>query len=286
MIAACTIWGLSPLFYKLLAAVPPGEVLAHRTIWSFVFFAVILIVQGRFIALFQSIASARSFCIIFFASLMIATNWFLFIYSVQVGRVLEASLGYYIFPLVAVFLGTVVFRERLVLVQWGAVVLAAAAVVVLTIGLAVPPWIALTLAITFGLYGVVKKRLSIGPVAAEVLILLPIAALWLYLMHSGLATEGRPGAVWGLDVTTTALLIATGPMTGGPLMLFSYASKRVDMASLGLIQYINPTLQFGCAVLIFLEPFTIWHAIAFPLIWLALAVYSVAVLRRMRAVKL
>ena len=281
MVLACLVWGLSPLFYKLLTHVPPGEVLAHRTLWSLVFFAGVLLVQGRLREVVRVLGSLSGVGIVLFASLMIAVNWFLFIYSVQVGRVMEASLGYYIFPLVAVLIGTVAFQERLGGVQLAAVGLAALAVGILTWGLGVAPWIALVLAGTFGLYGLVKKRLTAGPVVsvtAEVLLLLPVALIWLWGLHSGSWSEGRPGALFAGDWTTSLLLITAGPMTAGPLILFSYASRRAAMSTIGLVQYLNPTLQFGCAVLIFAEPMTIWHGIAFPLIWLALALYSGAAL--------
>ena len=281
MVLACLVWGLSPLFYKLLVHVPPGEVLAHRTLWSLVFFAGVLLVQGRLREVGRVLGSLRGVGIVLFASLMIAVNWFLFIYSVQVGRVMEASLGYYIFPLVAVLIGTVAFQERLGGVQWAAVGLAALAVGILTWGLGVAPWIALILAGTFGLYGLVKKRLAAGPVVsvtAEVLLLLPVALIWLWGLHSGSWSEGRPGALFAGDWATSLLLITAGPMTAGPLILFSYASRRAAMSTIGLVQYLNPTLQFGCAVLIFAEPMTMWHGIAFPLIWLALGLYSGAAL--------
>lgn len=277
LVGACTVWGLSPLYYKLLAHIPPLEVLSHRTLWSFVFFALVLLVQGRLGMLRVALGSVRSILVIGFAALMISANWFFFILSIQIGKATEASLGYYIFPLVAVLIGVVVFRERLGRAQIVAVALALGAVLVLTIGLGVAPWIALTLSVSFGLYGLVKKRLSVGPVVsvtAEVLLLTPIALTVLALTWHG----GHPA--YGVNWRDTGLLMFSGPLTATPLILFSAATKRVSMVTVGLVQYLNPTLQFLCAVLVFGEPFGPWHAIAFGLIWTALAIYSLGTIRQ------
>ncbi|MGR3462822.1 MAG: EamA family transporter RarD [Roseovarius sp.] len=282
MVATCTIWGLSGIYYKLLDHIPPIEILAHRTLWSCAFFALVLLVQGRILVLGQALGGRRSILMIGFAALMISTNWFVFITSIQVGRAMEASLGYYIFPLVAVLLGATAFRERLGRAQLFAVGLALCAVVTLTAGLGVPPWIALVLASSFGLYGLVKKGLSVGPVVsvtAEVLLLSPIALTVLWYFHSG--GQGAFGANW----RDSLLLAFSGILTGSPLIMFSYATKRVTLATVGLVQYLNPTLQFLVATLIFLEPFSFWHAVAFGMIWTALAIYTTASLRQDRAAR-
>lgn len=272
MIATCVIWGLSPIYYHAIKHVPPGEVLAHRTLWSLALFSVILALQRRLPELGAALVSRR-IGVIVLAALMISANWLLFIWSVQAGRVVESSLGYYIFPLVAVCLGVVVFRERLRPAQIAAVGLAAGAVVVLTLGLGAAPWVALGLAVTFGFYGVLKKGLPLGPVlsvGAEVTVLAPLAVVWLALTGAG---------HFGTDAATTALLVGSGALTAVPLILFSYATRRVELATIGLMQYLNPTLQFFCAVAVFAEPFTRWHMIAFALIWSALALYTWSGLR-------
>ncbi len=282
MVAACTIWGLSPLYYKLLDHIAPIEVLAHRTLWSLVFFAGVLMLQGRLGQVRRALAGRAQVLTIAFAALMISTNWFLFILSIQIGRATEASLGYYIFPLVAVVIGMLAFGEKLGRAQAVAVGLAVMAVCLLTYGLGVAPWISLVLATTFGLYGLVKKRLDVGPVVsvtAEVLLLVPIAGIVLALFH------GQGGGVYGADLSDSLLLMLSGPLTASPLILFSYATKRVAMATVGLVQYLNPTLQFICAVAIFGEPFTGWHAAAFALIWTALAIYSLATLGAERSAR-
>jgi len=283
ILAACIAWGLSPLFYHLLAHVPPGEVLAHRTIWSLVLFGGILAIQGRLAALKDCFADRGTVLILFSASVMIACNWGLFITSVQIGKVVEASLGYYIFPLVAVVMGWLVFQEKLSGIQKLCVGLAGIAVCTLSLGLGVPPWIALILATTFGTYSVLKKLLSLGPVVSvtgEVLILLPVALIWLLGLWQGWWQEGaRSPAIHSMDMATTTLLILSGPMTATPLILFSYATRRIALSTIGIVQYLNPTLQFACAVVIFGELFTGWHAIAFGLIWTAVIIYSVNLLQ-------
>lgn len=276
MVLACLVWGLSPLYYKLLEHIAPLEILAHRTFWSFATFAVILGVQGRLREVGQALRSWQRLQVIAFAALMISVNWFLFILSIQIGKATEASLGYYIFPLVAVVFGVVAFGERLGRLQWIAVGLATVGVLVLTIGQGVAPWISLILAVTFGLYGLVKKKLSVGPVVtvtAEVVLLLPVALGWMVWIHS--SGQAQFGAQWG----TSALMAFSGVLTAVPLILFSRAAQQVPMATVGLVQYINPTLQFLCATLAFGEPLGWVHVVTFAMIWSALALYSLATLR-------
>ena len=280
MIAASMIWGLSPIFYKALSHIPAPEVLAHRTGWSLVIFSGLLMLQGRLGEIRAALSTRRQIAMIAFASAMISANWYLFIVSIQIGRATEASLGYYIFPLVAVLVGRFVFGERLGPGQWLAVALATIAVAVLTYGLGVAPWVSLVLATSFGLYGVVKKMLPVGPVVSvtcETLFFLPIGLGIL------IASHGAGQGAFGQNFTDSTLLILSGPMTALPLILFSYAARRVAMATVGLLQYINPTLQFLIAVFVFGEAFTLWHQIAFALIWAALVIFSVASLRQNRA---
>ena len=277
MVVACVIWGASPLYYKLLDHIAPIEILAHRTLWSLVVFAGLLMLQGRIGALSSALASGRARLVIAFAALMISLNWFVFILSIQIGKATEASLGYYLFPLVAVGIGRIAFGEKLSPAQSAAVFLAILAVGVLTLGLGVAPWIALVLSMSFGLYGLVKKRLSVGPVVsvtAEVLLLAPIAIAVLALAHGQGA--GAFGTAWG----DSLLLAFSGVLTATPLILFAYATRRIRLGTVGLVQYLNPSLQFLCAVIVFGEPFGPWHGVAFGLIWSALVLYSVATLRQ------
>ena len=272
LILACIIWGLAPIFYKELSHVAPSEVLVHRTIWSFVSFGLVLALQGRFREIWRAFSDARQLGIACFSSLTISLNWFIFIFAIGAGRALEASIGYYIYPLVAVVIGLVVLRESLSRIQWAAVGLAALAVLVLTAGLGVAPWISLVLAVSFATYGLLKRWIDAGPVVSvtvETLLLTPFALAFLTIW-------GQGAFYWGWWEAT--LLILCGPVTAVPLILFSYAAKRVPMSSMGLIQYLNPTLQFLVAWLVLLEPASHWHAIALPMIWLALALYSWSVL--------
>lgn len=290
MVTASTVWGLSPMYYKLLAHVPPLEVLSHRTFWSFVIFGVVLLVQGRFGMLLRAMSDRKNLIVIGLAGLLISINWFVFILSIQIGKAVEASLGYYCFPLVAVTFGFLFFGERLGVLQWLAVGLAATGVVVLTLGLGAAPWIALILSGSFGLYGLIKKKLTTGPVVSvtgEVFVLLPLALIWLWGVHFAGWTgfTGRTGGFFGNAAYESILLTLAGLLTASPLILFSYATKRLRLSTIGLIQYLNPTLQFSVAVLVFQEGFTLWHGITFGLIWIALALYSVASLSQEKSAR-
>lgn len=284
MALACVIWGLSGIFYKLLAHVPPLEVLAHRTLWSMVVFGGVAVMRGQGAQMRKCLSQPRMLAVTAATAVLIACNWLGFIYSIQAGFALQASLGYYIFPLVAVLLGRVIFGDRLRPLQWVAVAMATVAVAQLTVGLGILPRISLMLATTFALYGALKRTLSVDPVAsvaAEVVILAPMALIWLAGVHwagwTGLV--GRPGGFFGHDLWTTFLLVLSGPITGMPLLLFAYAAQRISLPTIGLVQYLNPTLQFLVATLAFGEHVTRWHAIAFVLIWSGLALYSLDSLR-------
>lgn len=276
MIGACLIWGLSPLYYRLLSHVAPADILAHRTFWSMIFFVIVLALQRRLPVLGAALRDRGQILWLLLAAIMISINWFLFIYAIQIDRVTETSLGYYIFPLVSVLLGLVIFGEKLSAVQWLAVALACVAVATLTLGLGKAPLISLVLATTFGVYGVLKKRVSTGPVVsvtAEVCVIAPLSLTWLVFF----AQTGMP------DTRTLALLIFSGPITAVPLILFSFAARRVRLATLGLLQYMNPTIQFLLAAAVLGEPMGLAHAVAFPLIWLALAIYSWSAISQGRA---
>lgn len=281
VVAAATIWGLAPLFFKLLAHIPPFEVTAHRMIWSAVIFCGVIVLRGRLGELRALLRDRRAMGRVALAAVLIGFNWILFIWAVFAERATEASLGYYIYPLLTVVLGVLVDKERLHPLQWGAAGLAALAVVVLTWGLGAAPWIALSLAGTFALYTLVKTRLAQGPVlsvTAETLLLLPFAtgfALWLQTRgQSGIAT---PGEFW--------MLVASGVITATPLILLSFGARRAPLSTVGLLFYINPTLQVVLAALVFDEPFGPWHALAFGMIWVALALYSGVALRQDRAAR-
>ena len=279
------IWGFSPLYYKVLGHVPPVELLAHRVVWSVVFFVAVLSFQRRLGALWSAISTWRSAATLFAASFFIGINWFIFIRSIQIEKATEASLGYFIFPLVVVCIGWVGFGERLSRLQNTAIALATVGVVIITVSQGVLPWIALIISISFGLYGYVKKKISTGPVVsvtAEVLLLVPFALAVLFATHRPIESGGYTGGVFGQSLYDSVLLMLSGPLTATPLIFFSYAAKRIPMTTLGLLNYLNPTLQFFCAVAIFGEPIGILQFASFGLIWLALALYSGDSFRRER----
>ena len=270
ILAACVIWGLSPLYYNLLTMVRPLELLAQRTLWSFLFFALVLGLQGRFSALIHALGNRGHVITLFAAACAIAVNWYFFIYSVQINRVSEASLGYFIFPLVAVVFGLIVFKEKLSALQWVAVALAVFAVLILTYGLGVAPWLALVLSLSFGTYSVLKKRLDLSPVISvtlEVMLLLPLTVPYLLIQNWPIQDSTDSWQIW-------FLLMGSGPLTATPLILFSYATRRISMSTVGIMQYINPSIQFLVALLIFAEPMTDWHFGAFSIIWVAVVIYS------------
>ncbi|PIE15763.1 MAG: protein RarD [Rhodobacterales bacterium] len=279
MLGACILWGLSPLLYKALDHVPPLEVLAHRTIWSLVIFVVWLGVQGRLPMVMRILGQKQQRLMIVTLSVLIGVNWGAFIVAVQIGQTVEASLGYFIYPLMTAVLGTVLFREKLAPAQILSVLIAAAAVVLLGWGLGVTPWLALFLAGTFAVYGSLKKHTALGPlvsVTGEVLLLLPLALIWLWGVHflEWRDFDGRLGGAFGQSWQDTVLLLMVGPVTAFALVLFAFAAKRLSFATQGFLFYLNPFLQFMVAALVFAEPVSRWHLIAFSLIGLALTIYS------------
>ncbi len=270
IVAACSVWGLATLYYHYLDHVPPLEMMAHRTVWTALSFAALLAVQGNLGALgvlWRGPERGR----VIASSGLIAVNWFLFIWAVMGGHAVEASLGYYIFPLISAVIGVVVFHERPMMAQVVAVGLAAVAVLVLTLGLGVAPWIALTLGTSFAAYAAVKKGMATGAVVSvtmEVLLMTPFALA--VLIWAAWRGEG-----WFLrDGLHTWVLPLAGLISGGPLILFSYGARRVRLVTSGLVQYLNPTLQFLSAVFVMGEGVTRWHGIALAMIWAALALYS------------
>ncbi|WP_435141599.1 EamA family transporter RarD [Pseudopelagicola sp. nBUS_19] len=279
-IGAAIMWGLSPLYYKMLAHVPPIEMLAHRTFWSAVIFVLVIALQGRSGELARVVVPLRQGFLVFTAALLVSFNWFVFIWAIAAGRTTDASMGYFLLPLVSVLLGRLVLNERQSLLQWVAVALATIAVLTLAVVLQVPPWIALSLAVSFGCYGLIKKQLLIGPVisvTAEVLMLCPVALIVLWHFHS--IGEGS----FGNDAIVSLLLVFSGVLTATPLILYSRGARYLPLATIGILQFINPSLQFLCAVLILAEPLYPVHFVSFPLIWVALAMYTLALWRQERA---
>lgn len=277
MLGACLIWGFMPVIYKPLAHIPSEEVFAHRVLWSLVFFALILVGRGRLGGVRQALATPSKRRRVLLAAAMMSVNWFLLIFATALGRNTETSLGYYIYPLIAVFLGRVIFGERMSLAQGAAVGLATLAVLVLAIGQGTSPWIALALGGSFAIYNVVKKTVTEDPqvsVTAELLVFLPVViGIFLWLAAS-------KGFHFGEDLYFSLYMMVAGPVSAFPLILFSFAAKRVAMKTLGVMQYINPSMQFFSAVVLFAEPFTGWHMLAFAMIWTALVIYTLSAWRQ------
>lgn len=273
------LWGLFPLYFRQVAAVPSFEIVLHRSVWSLAFVLLLLLVQRRWAWLVEVAKQPRTLGIFMVSALLLSSNWLIYVWAVNNGRVLEASLGYFINPLVNVALGMLFLKERLRPAQKGALALAAAGVGWLTWTAGVPPWIALSLAFSFGIYGLLRKTAPLGALeglALETALLAPLAVpalLWLSLHGGRLASADAP--TWGW-------LLFAGPLTAVPLLLFAHGARRVTMATLGLLQYLAPTIQFLLAVWVFHEPLRPERLAGFVLIWLALAVYSAESLWRLR----
>ncbi|MHC1744460.1 MAG: EamA family transporter RarD [Syntrophobacteraceae bacterium] len=271
--SAFLIWGLSPIYWKTLAGVPSFEIVLHRVLWSFFFVIPLVWLQGRTAELLSALKNPRSLLTLLATTLFVATNWLLFIWSVNNGLVLQASLGYYINPLFSVLLGVVFLKERLRRAQLLAVAMAGAGVLYLTLGLGRFPWVALTLALTFGLYGLVRK---ITPVSAlvgltvETLLLLPLTLGYLGYLYA----TGR-GAFLRTGLSTDLLLMASALATALPLLLFTLGARRLNLSTLGFMQYMVPSCFFLFAVFLFKEPISWVQIWTFVMIWSALAVYSV-----------
>jgi len=261
-------WGLFPLYFRQIAAIPALQIVAHRTLWSLVFVAVVLLVT-RNLAWLKTVSAAtwRRFAV---SATLIAINWLTYVWSVGHGHVIDASLGYFINPLVNVALGFAVLHERPRPVQWFAVGLAAFGVIWLTVAAGRLPWVALVLAVSFGLYGLMRKTAVLGAIEGltlETLILAPLAA-------GGLIWWSQDGSMAGQTAVDWAWLIGTGPVTAGSLLLFAAGARRIPLATLGLVQYVSPSLQFLLGVFLFKEPMDATRLVAFAFIWGALAVYS------------
>jgi chloramphenicol-sensitive protein RarD len=274
--AAYLLWGLFPLYWPLLDPASAVEVLAHRIVWSLVVVAVLLQVTRRWAQLRAAVADRRRLLRLSLAAVAIALNWGVYIYGVQSDQVVEASLGYFVSPLLTVLLGVLVLGEPLSRSQWISLGAAGLAVLVLTVEGGRPPWIALVLACSFGLYGLLKKTVGIGPLeglAVETAVLTPVAAVFLLAGAGTFTTEG-PGHV--------ALLVGGGVVTAIPLLLFGAAAGRVTLTTLGMLQYVTPTIQFLIGVLLLHEPMGPVRLLGFALVWTALAVFTVDLLRQRR----
>ena len=276
-VAAYVLWGLFPPFFRLLEPAAPVEVLAHRVIWTLVFMAVVLAAVRGWGAL--RTLSPRGWAMVTAAAVLIAVNWGLFIYAVGVGHVVEVALGYFIGPLVSVLLGVVVLHERLRRLQWVAVAIAAVAVLVIAVGDGRVPWLGLGLAVSFATYGLIKKTVPLPATAsltAEGVVLAPLARPTSWSCRWRARHGDRPRR------RARALLMAAGPITAVPLLLYGASARRIPLSVLGTLQYIAPTLQFLIGVVLYGEAMPAERWVGFGLVWLALAVFTVDLLRSSR----
>jgi chloramphenicol-sensitive protein RarD len=271
--AAYLAWGAFPLYWKQLAGVPPLVLVCHRVVWSFLFVAALLTATRRWPELLRVVRSPRTVGALLLTTLLISTNWLLFIWAVNTGHVMQGSLGYYINPLANVLLGRVVLGERLRWAQVAAVGLATLGVLNLAVGLGTVPWLALTLAVTFSLYGLVRKMApveSLTGLAVETGLAAPLAVGYL-----GVAVWGQGQPVLGTTAHDTLFLVGSGVATALPLLWFALGARRLRYSTLGIIQYVAPTGQLALAVLVYGEAFTVRHAVTFACIWTAVLLYTV-----------
>lgn len=273
-IGSYAIWGVLPIYWKLLKPVDATEVLAHRVLWSFAFVAVLLGLGKLWPQVGVLLRDRRRLGLTVFAAAMISLNWGLFIWSIQSDHILDSSLGYYINPLVAVLLGVVLFKERLNRWQLLAIAAAAIGVLILVLEYGCFPWLSFSLAITFGLYGALKKLIqapSLVGLAVETAVLLPLSLAWIGIRQ----VEGT-GALGHSTVFVTVLLLGAGAITAIPLLLFAEGARRIPLSTLGITQYISPTLMFILGIFVYREPFRLAQGISFGFIWLALIIYTLS----------
>ncbi|MFG0331185.1 MAG: EamA family transporter RarD [Phycisphaerales bacterium] len=283
-IAAYGFWGFVAIYFKAVDHVPPLELLAHRIVWSTILLSLLVIIRGRWNETVAVFRSRRLMSVLLVTTILVGFNWLLFIYSVASGQILQASLGYYINPLINVLLGFVVLRERLNRWQWVSVGLAASGVLVMTMAVGSAPWLALMLACSFGLYGLFRK---IAPVPAlvgltfETWLLVPLSVVYLLALE----VSGE-GALFSGGIEQDLLLALAGVVTATPLLWFTNAARRLPLTTLGFLQYIAPTGQFLLAVLVYDEPFGPARLLAFGLIWAGLLLFSLDAAARSRRARI
>ena len=269
---AYLVWGFFPVYFKALEGVPALQVVSHRIVWSLAFLLLLIVAKGKWREVGETLRDRKAMLILATTALLIATNWLVFIVAVGHAQVLQSSLGYFITPFVSVLLGFTFLKERLKRMQLISLLLAAIGVLLLTVQYGRVPWVALTLAATFGSYGLLRKVVSVDSLTGltvETILLSPLALgylLWVNGQGTGAYLHGR--------LTTDLLLMAVGVVTAVPLLLFASAARRLRLATIGFLQYLTPTLHFLLAVVVYGEPFTARHLVSFLFIWAGLACYS------------
>jgi chloramphenicol-sensitive protein RarD len=274
---AYTLWGLLPLYWKVIKTVPAYEILAHRIVWSFGFILIILLLTGNSNKIIEVLKNKKCMTYILMCSALISINWYIYIWAVNSGHIVDSSLGYYINPLMSILLGTLVLKEKLNKSQYIALALAALAVILMVAIYGSIPWISLALAVSFGLYGLCKKMVSaeatVG-LAIETMILAPVA--FVFLIYLGIKSTGS----YGSSFTVTVLLSMSGIATATPLLFFAKSSKHVKLSTLGFLQYISPTISLIIGLFIYKEHFSQMDILGFGLIWIALIIYSSSILKK------
>lgn len=267
------IWGFFPIYWKALSGISSLQLICHRIVWSFLLLVILIARSQEFRAMWQAAQSPRVVIIYAVAGMAIASNWLLYVWAVGANQIVQISLGYFINPLLSVVLGMIVFHERLRPLQWVSVALAAAGVAYLTVALDSLPWIALVLAASFGTYGLMKKLAPLGPVQGlgfeTGILFIPAAA---YLIFEELA--GR-GAFLHSGFVHNMLMLGGGPVTTLPLLMFAAGVRRIPLSLVGMLQYINPTMQFTIGVMLYKEPFTRIQLVGFGLVWTALVLFAI-----------
>ncbi|NRF94312.1 EamA family transporter RarD [Paenibacillus frigoriresistens] len=277
-ILAYIAWGLLPVYWRSFGSLLAGEILSHRVIWSFIFMAILLLIgKSRWKEFREMVTNRKALLQIGISSILISSNWLIFIWAVNNGHVIETSLGYYITPLINIMLAVLFLREKPSRSQWVAVALAGAGVLLATIDYGRFPWVSLSLALSFGLYSLVKKRVSydasIG-LAGETVIVFPIAVAYIAYLHFS-----HHDSAWALPPISLAMLLLSGVVTALPLLWFAKAAARLPLSMLGFIQYIGPSITLLLSVFLFKEKFSPVLLISFSLIWTALIVYALASMR-------
>ncbi|MBI9078963.1 MAG: EamA family transporter RarD [Pseudodesulfovibrio sp.] len=271
-LAAFVSWGLFPMYWKALVSVDPLEILCNRIVWSLVFISIVLTFKKRWDETFKSLRSRRDFCILALSSIVLGFNWLIYIWAVNTNHILEASLGYFITPLVNILLGFIVFHERLKPLQLLAIALAAAGVANSIISYGEIPWVSLVLAVLFALYGLLRKIATVESLPGlfwETLILAPLALLYMTKLH----IDGTSSLFSG-NISIDLLLMGAGAVTSLPLIGFAYGARKLQLTALGLLQYSTPSITFLLGVFVYKETFGPSHLLTFGLIWAGLAIYS------------
>ncbi|MGB3712641.1 MAG: EamA family transporter RarD [Erythrobacter sp.] len=279
-IGAYVIWGFLPLYLLLVRKVPPFEFVGWRILWTLPFCLLIVAIRGQFPELRAALSNTRTLVALVASAALIAANWFVYVWAIMAGEVYAASLGYYLNPLLNVLLGTVLLKERLTHWQWLAVAIAACGVAVLTAGALTSLWISLSLAFSFGLYGVVRKQVAVGSLPGltieSIILLLPAAGIvWWY-------AGGNAGPSFGTDVLLSAAIAFSGVVTAVPLLLFAVAARRMDYSTLGFVQYLAPTIVFLLGLTVFRQELDAVQLGSFVLIWIAVAIFIADLWNRTR----